>query len=165
MTWFYLKNILISQPITARRNSSSTTVPKPNVSVLGDVLQDLNGQYFESIQNANPLIVYCLEGSVLIVTSSWQACYDTILFNQIFYLCLVIWVRGMTDNSSSQKSCHPRAYLPGLKEQDLVLPWILLHHWCKWWSFTKQSLSPAGRYSSRHLCIAETWFGLGKDAK
>ena len=37
----------------------------------------------------------------------------------------------MTDNSSSQKSCHPRAYRPGLKEQDLVLPWILLHHWCK----------------------------------
>lgn len=49
-------------------------------------------------------------------------------------------MRWTTDNSSSQKSFHPRAYRPGLKEHALVLPWILLHHWCKNWCKPNEAL-------------------------
>lgn len=102
---------------------------------------------FESIQNANPF--YCLLSggkcinSYFILAGLLRPPFYSIKYS---HLCLVIWVRGILIIPAHKNLCHPRSLSSrSFKAAGLSASMDLLHHWCKWWSFTKQSLSPRGQ--------------------
>lgn len=63
---------------------------------------DLNGYYFEHIQNANFSL---FAGECFNSYITWKAPSGPVLLYQILYTSLVIWIRWVTDNSGWQKSC------------------------------------------------------------
>ena len=108
---------------------------------------------------------YCLEGGVLIVTSSWQACSDTMLLSNIPLLSCYL---GEVDDWHLQlaKILPSKSLTSMLKGAGLPC----FHGFCSiicanLIKLTKKSLSPAGRYSYRLLWTAETRLCLGKNAK